>query len=126
MGPAVDPLNDPVISRAFSQQTKIRFLRVGSSAEDIQRTLKEILTTLDQEVPQIPPTRARGLSSPAPYTRNNGSSVSVNNITSPNFERRGSEASSQQTKNFRIKGNKYHLHHHPNYYSKKHDHSTFH
>jgi hypothetical protein len=91
-----DPLNDPLISRAFSQQTKIRFLRVGQSADDIQRTLKEILTTLDQEVPQIPPTtRARGLSSPTPYSRNG--SVASNNLSAgPNLERRGSEASSRQ------------------------------
>lgn len=97
VGPA-DPLNDPLISRAFSQQTKIRFLRVGQSADDIQRTLKEILTTLDQDVPQISLTRARGLSSPAPFSRNG--SVTTINTAGPNLERRGSEASSRQTQVF--------------------------
>src|SRR6202035_1217126 len=89
-----DPLNDPLISRAFSQQTKIRFLRVGPSPDDVQRTLKDVLTILDQEIPKISPTRSRGLSSPAPYSRNN----SATGITiTPNLERRGSEASYKQT-----------------------------
>jgi hypothetical protein len=52
------------------------------------------LTILDQEIPKISPTRSRGGSSPAPYSRNN----SVTGITiTPNLERRGSEASSRQT-----------------------------
>ena len=89
-----DPLNDSLISRAFSQQTKIRFLRVGPAADDVQRTLKDVLTVLDQEIPIISPTRSRGLSSPAPYSRNN----SATGITiTPNLDRRGSEASYKQT-----------------------------
>ena len=89
-----DPLNDPLISRAFSQQTKIRFLRVGPAADDIQHTLKDVLTILDQEIPKISPTRSRGGSYPLPYSQNN----SVTGITiTPNLERRGSEASSRQT-----------------------------
>jgi hypothetical protein len=94
VGPT-DPLNDPLISRAFSQQTKIRFLRVGQSADDVQKTLKEILITLDQEIPQISHTRTRGLSLPAPFSRNGA--VVANNTAGPNLERRGSEASSRQT-----------------------------
>jgi hypothetical protein len=89
-----DPLNDPVISRAFSLQTKIRFLRVGPSVDDMQRTLKEIITTIDQETPQVSPTRARGLSSPTPFSRSN----SATGTTGPNLERRGSEASFSQLK----------------------------
>src|SRR5579859_186800 len=64
-----DPLNDPLISHAFSQQTKLRFLRVGATQEDLHLTLQEILSILDSECPQISPTRVRGLSSPAPFTR---------------------------------------------------------
>ena len=97
MGPA-EPPNIAHISRAFSQQTKIRFLRVGPSAEESQRTLKEILTTLDQELSHILPTRARGLSSPAPFSRN-GSTVG-GSTAAPNLERRGSEASYRETQGF--------------------------
>jgi len=93
-GGSIDALSDPILSRAFSQKTKVRFLRVTLVTDDIQRTLKDIFTILDQEIPQISPTRARGLSSPAPYSRNNSS---VTNITvTPNLDRRGSEASARQ------------------------------
>ena len=116
-----DPLlhNDPTVSRAFAQQTKIRFLRAGTSSEDIQRTLREIIATLDAELGSSPnenwnggvsPTsRARGQSSPAPFVRNHSNSSThslgigrgdglnnLSNVSLPNLERRGSEASAGQ------------------------------
>ena len=91
---SIDALNDPLLSRAFSQKTNVRFLKVTLVTDDIQRTLKDILTILDQEVPQISPTRARGLSSPTPYSRNNSSATNI--TITPNLDRRGSEASARQ------------------------------
>jgi hypothetical protein len=93
-GGSIDALNDPLLSRAFSQKTKVRFLRVTLVTDDIQRTLKDILTILDQEIPQISPTRSRGLSSPAPYSRSNSSATNI--TITPNLDRRGSEASARQ------------------------------
>ena len=49
---------------------------------------------LDQEVPQTLPTRARGLSSPTPYSRNNA--LAAPDTTLPYLGRRGSEATSRQ------------------------------
>jgi len=90
LGGSTDPLSDSLVSRAFSQQTRIRFLRVGPFPEDIQRTLAEILSVLEQEIPQITPGRPRGLSSPTPF------SPSAAIISNPNLDRRGSEATFHQ------------------------------
>lgn len=94
--PQQDPLNDPTISRAFSQKTKIRFLRVGLTNEDLQRTLKEILAILDKELSSSPGTRARTSSTPAPFVRSTSSNAISAADTIPYLGRRGSEASSRQ------------------------------